>query len=129
MAFLYTGESSRSRATAAGTIEAIRVIADEPERLARLRANSQRFLHGAKAAGLDVGPAHGTPIIPVMIGSTHQAVQAAVMLADAGINANPIAYPAVAEQEARLRFFLSSEHTPEMIDRTLQLVTEIAAAL
>ncbi len=116
-------------ATAAGTIEAIRVIADEPERLARLRANSQRFLDGAKAAGFDVGPAHGTPIIPVMIGSTHKAVQAAVLLSDAGINVNPIAYPAVAEREARLRFFLSSDHTPEMIDHTLNLLTEIIAAL
>ncbi|OBJ53930.1 aminotransferase class I/II-fold pyridoxal phosphate-dependent enzyme [Mycobacterium sp. 1423905.2] len=114
-------------ATAAGTIEAIRVIADEPERLERLRANSQRFLYGAKAAGLDVGPAHGTPIIPVMIGSTHNAVKAAVLLADAGINVNPIAYPAVAEREARLRFFLSSEHTPGMIDDTLRLLTEIVS--
>ncbi|OBI08372.1 aminotransferase class I/II-fold pyridoxal phosphate-dependent enzyme [Mycobacterium scrofulaceum] len=114
-------------ATAAGTIEAIRVIADEPERLERLRANSQRFLHGVKAAGLDVGPAHGTPIIPVIIGSTHNAVKAAVLLADAGINVNPIAYPAVAEREARLRFFLSSEHTPRMIDDTLQLLTEIVS--
>jgi len=116
-------------ATAAGTIEAIRVIADEPERLQRLRANSERFLDGAKAAGFDVGPAHGTPIIPVMIGSTHKAVQAAVLLADAGINVNPIAYPAVAEREARLRFFLSSEHTTEMIDHTLKLLTEISAVL
>lgn len=115
-------------ATAAGTIEAIQVIADEPERLQRLRANSQRFLDGAKAAGFDVGPARGTPIIPVMIGSTHKAVQAAVLLADAGINVNPIAYPAVAEREARLRFFLSSEHTTEMIDHTLKLLTQIVAA-
>ena len=63
------------------------------------------------------------------IGSTHQAVQAAVLLADAGINANPIAHPAVAEHEARLRFFLSSEHTPDMIDHTLKLLTEIVAGL
>jgi 8-amino-7-oxononanoate synthase len=116
-------------ATAAANAEAIRVIADEPERLVRLRANSERFLGGAKAAGLDVGPAHGTPIIPVMIGSTLNAVQAAVQLADQGVNANPIAFPAVAEHEARLRFFLSSEHTREMIDRTLQLLAGILAGL
>jgi 8-amino-7-oxononanoate synthase len=116
-------------ATAAGTIEAIRVIRDEPERLKRLRVNSQRFLDGAKAAGFDVGAAHGTPIIPVMLGSTPKAVQAAVLLADRGINANPIAYPAVAEDQARLRFFLSSEHTPEMIDHTLQVLTGVVAAL
>jgi 8-amino-7-oxononanoate synthase len=116
-------------ATAAGTIEAIGVIRDEPERLQRLRANSQRFLDGAKAAGFDVGPAHGTPIIPVMLGSTPKAVQAAVLLADRGINTNPIAYPAVAEDQARLRFFLSSEHTPEMVDHTLQVLTEVVAAL
>jgi len=34
----------------------------------------------------------------------------------------------VAEREARLRFFLSSEHTTEMIDHTLKLLTQIVAA-
>jgi 8-amino-7-oxononanoate synthase len=116
-------------ATTAGTIEAMRVMADEPERLARLQLNSRRFLDGAKAAGLNIGVAHGTPIIPVILGSARKAIQAAVLLADAGINVNPIAYPAVAEHEARLRFFVTSEHTPQMIDHTLELLTEIVAAL
>lgn len=116
-------------ATTAGTIEAMRVIAEEPERLHRLRVNSQRFLDGARCAGLNVGSAHGTPIIPVIIGSARKAVQAAVLLAEAGVNVNPIAYPAVAEHEARLRFFLSSEHTEDMIDHTLQLLTQIVGVL
>ena len=35
----------------------------------------------------------------------------------------------MAEHEARLRFFLSSEHTPEMIDHTLRVLAEIVAGL
>lgn len=112
--------------TAAAAKEVITVIRDEPERVARLRANSDYFHSEAKRHGLDVGPAGGTPIIPVMLGSTPKAVTVAVELAERGINANPIAYPAVPDNEARLRFFLSSEHTREQIDRTIGELADLA---
>lgn len=116
-------------ATAASAIAAIQVVRAEPERLVRLRANANRFVTAAKAAGFDVGPAGGTPIVPVMIGSTRNAVVAAVRLAELGINANPIAYPAVPEGEARMRFFLSSEHTPEMIETTVAALSQVLGEL
>jgi 8-amino-7-oxononanoate synthase len=37
-----------------------------------------------------------------------------------GINVQPIFYPAVEEGMARLRFFISSEHTEEQIKETVQ---------
>ena len=36
-----------------------------------------------------------------------------------GINVQPIMYPAVEERAARLRFFITSMHTPEQIRMTL----------
>ena len=39
-------------------------------------------------------------------------------------NALPIIHPAVPMKAARLRFFITSEHTPEQIRRTVQTVAE-----
>jgi len=116
-------------ATAAAALTAIEVVLDEPQRLARLKANGELFLELAKKAGMDTGPAEDTPIVPVMLGSSRSAMTASVMLAHHGINANPILYPAVPEGEARIRFFLSSEHTHEQIERTIDTLAELAPGL
>jgi 7-keto-8-aminopelargonate synthetase-like enzyme len=43
-------------------------------------------------------------------------------LFDRGISVNPILYPAVEEQLARLRFFITSEHTPDQIEQTVKIL-------
>ena len=50
-------------------------------------------------------------------------------LFERGINVQPILYPAVPEKSARLRFFISCEHTEEQIRQTLQAVVEEANRL
>ena len=44
-----------------------------------------------------------------------------------GINVQPIIYPAVAEKAARLRFFISSEHTDADIRATIAALIAIRA--
>ena len=39
-----------------------------------------------------------------------------------GINVKPIVYPAVEENQARLRFFMSYLHTEEQIEHTVRSV-------
>jgi hypothetical protein len=41
-----------------------------------------------------------------------------------GVNVQPILYPAVEEKAARLRFFITSNHTPEQIRYTIQAMAE-----
>jgi 7-keto-8-aminopelargonate synthetase-like enzyme len=41
-----------------------------------------------------------------------------------GINVNPILYPAVPEDLARLRFFITSSHSEEQIRETVSILTE-----
>ena len=48
------------------------------------------------------------------------------LLDDHAINAKPIIFPAVANDAARLRFFLTTLHTPEQLEYT---VNHIADAL
>jgi 8-amino-7-oxononanoate synthase len=50
-------------------------------------------------------------------------------LVDQGINVQPIVYPAVADDAARLRFFLSSTHSEEQLSRTADCVRDTLAAV
>ncbi|MBD7919434.1 aminotransferase class I/II-fold pyridoxal phosphate-dependent enzyme [Cellulomonas sp. Sa3CUA2] len=106
-------------ANTAASVAAIQVMREEPERLVRLRSNATHFLAGARARGMDVGPAVGVPVVPVIVGDSRAAVAVARGLSDAGVSANPIIHPAVPDDQARLRFFLTSEHTTDQLDRAL----------
>lgn len=108
-------------ANTAASLAAIQVMRDEPERLARLRDNAEHFLAGARARGMDVGPAVGVPVVPVIVGESQAAVAVARGLAAHGVSANPIVFPAVPDDQSRLRFFLTSEHTHDQLDRALDV--------
>ena len=114
-------------ALAAAGLESLRIMHREPERVAKLQANSRLFLEAARKHGLDTGPSIGAAIVPIMTGSSIVAARAADRLFDRGINVQPIIYPAVPEQAARLRFFLSSLHEPEQLERVAKTVAEVLA--
>ncbi|MGI9471596.1 MAG: aminotransferase class I/II-fold pyridoxal phosphate-dependent enzyme, partial [Rubripirellula sp.] len=96
-------------------LAAIRTLDAEPERVERLRERSDLFLKLSKEAGLDTGDSGGTPVVPVITGNSMVALRLSHRLKGDGINVQPILYPAVDESAARLRFFISSEHTAEQI--------------
>lgn len=103
-------------ANAAASLAAIQVMREEPERLKRLRENSDLFLSLAREAGIDTGDSRATPVIPAIIKGSDKAMRLAAALFDEGVSVNPIVHPAVAEELARLRFFITSEHTAEQIE-------------
>ena len=115
-----------SPANAAAALEAIRVIRREPWRLARLRERSDLFLKLCADIGLDTGTSGDTPVIPVILGSSTRAMQVSQRLLEEGINARPILYPAVRESAARVRFFITSEHTEEQIVQTVETLARVA---
>jgi 8-amino-7-oxononanoate synthase len=109
---------------AAAALEALRILKKEPERVARLAANGQLFRDRAKAAGLDTGPSVGASIVPIITGGSIRAGRLSDALYRRGINVQPILYPAVPEPLARLRFFLSSEHTETQILSAVDILAE-----
>jgi 8-amino-7-oxononanoate synthase len=115
--------------TAAGSLAAIRTIRSEPEHLRRLRELSALFLGLAREAGLNTGDSEGTPVIPCIVGSSATALKLSNALLGRGINANPIIYPAVPEDKARLRFFVTSCHSDEQIRYTVKAIAEELALL
>jgi 8-amino-7-oxononanoate synthase len=112
---------------AAAAIASIALMREEPQRVARLRANGMRFLDRAKAAGLDTGLSMGYAVVPVIVGDSAQAAMLADRVFRRGLNALPIIYPAVPEKSARLRFFITSEHSAADIDRAVEITAECLA--
>lgn len=115
--------------TAAASLAAILTIRSEPEHLRRLHELSALFLALALEAGLDTGDSAGTPVIPCIVGSSATALKLSNALLGRGINANPIIYPAVPEDKARLRFFVTSCHSDEQIRYTVKALAEELALL
>ncbi|WP_368640641.1 aminotransferase class I/II-fold pyridoxal phosphate-dependent enzyme [Castellaniella ginsengisoli] len=111
---------------AAASLAALTLMRAEPERVARLKQRGQFFLRQARAAGLDTGLSQGYSVIPVILGSSLKAVRLSNQLFDHGVNVQPIIHPAVEEKAARLRFFLSSEHTEAQIVETIGLIQQLA---
>jgi len=111
---------------AAAALASLKILRSEPERVARLAHNATFFLERAREAGLDTGLSVGAAIVPIMTGSSIRAARAADHLFRAGINVQPIMYPAVQERAARLRFFISSLHSEAQLAHA---ATQTAEAL
>lgn len=109
---------------AAAALAAIEVMRRETWRLAKLRENGRMFLARARAAGLDTGLSMGASIIPVIVGSSPSAVILSQRMLERGFNVAPAIFPGVPENQARLRFFVTSRHTPEQIESVLAVVAE-----
>ena len=112
---------------AAAALEAIRVIRREPWRVTRLRERSELFLKLALDAGLDTGTSGDTPVVPVILGSSERALRVSQRLLEWGINARPILYPAVPERAARVRFFITCEHTEDQIVQAVESLADAVA--
>ncbi len=111
---------------AAASLEALRIMLAEPERVERLRERGEFFLEEAQSRGVDTGYSAGLSVIPANLKSSLKAVKVSNALFARGINVQPIVYPAVEEKAARLRFFLSSTHTKEQILFTLDALAEVS---
>jgi 8-amino-7-oxononanoate synthase len=109
---------------AAAAIAALDIMHREPQRVARLHRNSQHFSDRARAADLDIGTSSARAVIPVVTHNSLIAVALGQKLFDKAINVQPIIPPAVPERSARLRFFLTSQHSEAQIDRTIEAIVE-----
>ncbi|MCL8013212.1 aminotransferase class I/II-fold pyridoxal phosphate-dependent enzyme [Streptomyces sp. AS02] len=115
--FVYS--AGMTPANAAASLAALRLMRAEPERLARLRENSALFVRLAREAGIDTGDSRDTPIVPCVVGDSERTLRLSRTLFGLGVSVNPILHPAVPEELARLRFFVTRDHTPDQIRFTV----------
>jgi myxalamid-type polyketide synthase MxaB len=111
-----------SPANTAAALAAIRLLKSEPERAIKLQARAKFCLDLAKNKGLNTGYSTDSPVIPIIVGEPHKAVGLSQLLNQAGINVNPMVYPSVPYNAARLRFFITCLHTEAQIQQTIEAV-------
>jgi len=124
--FLFS--TSHPPAVAAACREAIRVMQDEPELIDRLWTNTRRFKAELARLGFDIGTSE-TPITPVMMGDPDTAGRFSQGLFDAGVFAQPVVYPTVAMDKARIRTIVTAAHGDEQLDRALDAFRRVGVEL
>ena len=115
--FLFS--TSHPPAVVAACRAALRVMQDEPDLLDRLWANTRRFKAELARLGFDTGRSD-TPITPVMMGDPETAMRFSDRLADEGVFAQPVVFPTVALEKARIRTIVTAAHTDDHLDRALE---------
>jgi len=124
--FLFS--TSAPPAVVAACREAIRVMEDEPELGERLWANTRRFKAELTRLGFDTG-ASETPITPVMMGDGAIAGRFSDRLLEESVFAQPVVYPTVAIDKARIRTIVTAAHTDEQLDRALEAFAAVGRQL
>ncbi len=120
--FIYSVGISPSNAGAA--LAAARLLKAEPERVRRLQHNSRFFLGLARAKGLNTGLSKDSAIVPVIVADSIKCLKLSHALFQRGINVQPIIYPAVADDAARIRFLFTCNHTEDQMRYTVETVAE-----
>jgi len=115
-------------AQAAAALEAFRVILDEPERIGRLRENTDLFLGGLREAGFDT-LASETAIVPVICGTDQRAFEMtrACQMEDTFVL--PVVSPAVPEGSARLRATVTAAHEKADIKKAMDVIIRAGRTL
>lgn len=92
--------------------KAIELLMNEPERVERLRANTEAAREGIRAVGFEVLEST-TAICPIIVHDTAKAIAMSQRLLELGVFVIGFGYPVVPEGEARLRVQISAAHGPE----------------
>jgi 8-amino-7-oxononanoate synthase len=120
--FVFAAGLNPSNASSA--LAAIRFLEKHPERFARLHENSSLFLGLCKDRGMNTGTSKNSPVVPVILGNSIHALMLSRAMLARGVSVMPILHPAVEESAARLRFFITSLHTPEELRYTVDALAE-----
>ena len=124
----YLFSTSAPPAVAAACIEALNILRDEPERLARLWENTATLKAGLHDLGFDTG-ASETPITPVITGDESATQAFARRLFDEGVFCPAIVYPTVAKGKARVRTIVTADHTAEDLAEALEVFGRVGKEL
>lgn len=118
-----------SPANTAAALAAVCLTRAEPERVQRLQDNARLFKQLSEARGLDCRSAlPGVPIVPLMI-EDETALHLMSMLLEHQFIAHAVMHPVVPREAARLRCFISADHSEAMMTAMLDLIAaNIAAA-
>ncbi len=108
----------------AATMEALRMVQDEPHHLRNLWDNTKYFKKAMSNMGFDIGRSQ-TPITPVMAGESRTAMELSGQLFQEGLFAKPIVFPLVAKDKSRVRIIVTAQHTREDLDEAIAIFERV----
>lgn len=113
---------------AASALAAVRFAAAHPERVATLRENTAHFRAALVEAGFSPLPGE-TPIVPIIIGETRDAMALSQALLDEGVFVTGFGFPVVPHGQARVRCQVSAAHTKADLDLAVAAFTRVGRRL
>lgn len=121
-AYIFSAALPPAQAAAANA--AFKVILEEPERVDKLRANTDQFIKGLKQRGFDTLYTE-TAIVPVLCGEDEVAYAMTREVQQHDVFVLPVVSPAVPPGLSRLRATVTAAHEPAEIEHAMD---EIEAA-
>jgi len=111
-------------ANAAAALMALRIMREEPERIARVNQIAVRMRDGFHSLGFDTGNSV-TPVIPIIIGDDERTFMTWKLLFEAGVFVNPVISPATPPGRQLLRTSYMATHSDDQLDRVLEIFGRI----
>ncbi len=93
-----------------------------------LRENARYFRDQLTALGFKPLPGE-TPIVPVILGETADAIRMSEMLLEEGVFVTGFGYPVVPQGQARVRCQVSAAHTRADLDQALAAFSQVGRRL
>ncbi|MBX7120277.1 MAG: glycine C-acetyltransferase [Gemmatimonadaceae bacterium] len=112
---------------AASALAAVEYIEAHPERVQTLRENADYFRGAIREAGFNPLPGE-TPIVPIIIGETADAIRMSELLLEEGIFVTGFGFPVVPHGTARLRCQISAAHTRDDLDYAVRAIRKVGLA-
>jgi len=119
--YIYT--TSQPPALACATLKSLELLRREAWRREYLAARIRQFREGARQIGLQLMDSP-TPIQPIVIGDSAQALRLSRMLRERGLLVTAIRPPTVPAGSARLRVTLSAAHSEAQVQLLLNALAE-----
>lgn len=119
--YIYT--TSQPPALACATLKSLELLRRETWRREHLAALIRQFRQGAQQIGLELMDSP-TPIQPIVIGDSAQALRLSQMLRERGLLVTAIRPPTVPAGSARLRVTLSAAHSEAQVQLLLNALAE-----
>ncbi|GIV71888.1 MULTISPECIES: glycine C-acetyltransferase [Caldilinea] len=112
----------------AACIEAVDILQESDELVARLWENARMLRSGMQQLGFDTGRSQ-TPIIPLMLGEAPLAQEFSRRLFEKGLFAMAIGYPTVPMGKARIRVMSSAAHSKSDLEQALAIFEAVGKEL
>jgi 8-amino-7-oxononanoate synthase len=127
LARAYVFTASGSPSNVASVAAAVRVIRQHPELRERLWTNIRALRRGLRDVGYAIGDSE-SPIVPILIGDEQRTIALWQDLLAAGLYVNLIVPPGCPKDDCVLRASCSAAHTPDQIDRALEIFARARSA-